>query len=52
MPCADQTLSFVDADQKRVTLASDSDLQHFLATQGTVTKNDLGSTAVYRLYLS
>lgn len=50
--CADQTLCFMDANQKTVTIASDSDLQHFLATQGTITKNDLGSTAVYRLYLS
>ena len=50
--CIDQTLSYVDANQKQVTIASDADFQHFLTTHGSVTKNDLGSSLVYRLYLS
>lgn len=52
VPAASLTLTYMNADQKATPIASDADLQHFLATQATVTKNDLGATAVYRLYVN
>lgn len=48
----DQSLAFVDSAQRTVKIDTDAAYQDFLLTQATVTTNDLGSTAVYRLQLS